>query len=87
MSNRANPIMLSAGIDVGSSSIKVAIVEDPGNGEPRVLGTRVKRRLAPNLTVCSFLCQVKALTKLWSGVCRVDVKVMGSNMSMNRSVT
>jgi benzoyl-CoA reductase subunit D len=35
--------LLSAGVDVGSSAIKVAVIEDPGNGEPRLVGTRMER--------------------------------------------
>jgi benzoyl-CoA reductase subunit D len=35
--------MVTAGIDVGSSAIKTAVVEDRGNGEPRVLATRTER--------------------------------------------
>ncbi len=43
MSKSSNQVMVTAGIDVGSSAIKTAIVEDRGNGEPRVLATRTER--------------------------------------------
>jgi benzoyl-CoA reductase subunit D len=43
MSDAINQVMVSAGIDVGSSAIKTAIVEDRANGEPRVLATRTER--------------------------------------------
>ncbi|MCA8961337.1 MAG: benzoyl-CoA reductase subunit D [Planctomycetes bacterium] len=35
--------MRTAGIDVGSSAIKVAVMEDLGNGGAKLLGTRIER--------------------------------------------
>ena len=43
MSERGNSPMLSAGIDVGSSAIKVAVVEDHGEDGARLLASRSER--------------------------------------------
>jgi benzoyl-CoA reductase subunit D len=47
VSPKRTETLLVAGIDVGSSAVKVAVMEDSGNGEARVLaarGERVRRR-------------------------------------------
>jgi len=41
--NESAETMLTAGIDVGSSTIKVVVMEDKGNGEARMLAGRAER--------------------------------------------
>jgi benzoyl-CoA reductase subunit D len=45
MTEKAQPLlpMLTAGIDIGSSTIKVAVIEDIGNGDARMLTGRAER--------------------------------------------
>jgi benzoyl-CoA reductase subunit D len=43
MKNSSQQELLSAGVDVGSSAIKVAVIADGGNGDPRLVGTRIER--------------------------------------------
>ena len=69
-SDESESTVLVAGIDVGSSAVKVAVAEDRGNGEAKILASGAERiRRRDPMKVCEELFESKAAE---AGVSRDD---------------